>query len=581
MSGQAEEGPGCANLTADPANPSGLDGNNIANRLSVWARRLPGAIAIAEPAGPRQAGGARSYAITTFAELDQESDRIARGLLAWGVKPGMRVVMLVPFGAQFIRLTFALLKAGLTVVLIDPGMGRSHLVRCLQLAEPDGFMAIPKAQIIRMLLRRRFPKSVWNVTVADWWLLGGKSLRQICALGDQHPDIALPTVSREAAAAIIFTTGSTGPPKGVLYTQATFHGQVDLIRQRYQIQAGTRDLACFPLFGLFDNVMGVTTIIPDMDPTRPAEVNPQRLHEAVSQWEIDQAFGSPALWHRVVTWSQQTGKHFPTLRRVLSAGAPVPASMLQRLRQIIHPEAEVFTPYGATEALPLASIESRQVIAETGPAAAKGRGVCVGGRFDSLRWQVIAIDDGPLRSMDQVQVLPNGKIGELMVAGPVVTTTYAVRSDQDAVHKVQDGQIIWHRMGDVGYLDDQDQFWFCGRKAHRVTQGKKTWFTIPCEAVFNQHPVVYRCALVGLGEPGKQEPVIIVEPHADQRPKDREARAALVAELRDLASRNPLTRRITDIRVYPRSLPVDIRHNSKIFRERLRNQLDRIERLEV
>jgi len=549
----------------------GVCGDNVASRLSMWAKRLPGAIAIAEPAGPVQADSARSYNLTTYKELDEQSDRIARGLIRWGVRPGMRIVMLVPFGAMFIRLTFALLKAGVVVVLIDPGMGRKHLVNCLSESEPDGFIGIPKAQAIRTLLRNRFPKARWNVTVGRRWFWGGKTLQWIESYGRdaKNHGIELPDVSLNDDAAIIFTTGSTGPPKGVAYTQGTFNAQVDMIRDRYDIKPGTRDLACFPLFGLYDNVMGATTIIPDMDPTRPADVNPQRLYEAINQWEIDQAFGSPALWHRVVSWCEETGNSFPTLRRVLSAGAPVPAKTLQRLRQFVHPEADICTPYGATEALPLASIESRQVIAETGPAAAKGRGVCVGTRFDGIRWKVIEINDGPIASIEQTTEMSPGKIGELMVNGPVVSRRYAVRQDQNALHKVADGDDIWHRMGDVGYLDENEQFWFCGRKAHRVRNGKKTWYTIPCEAIFNSHPAIYRSALVGRGQPGSQSPVIIVEPHEMQRPKGSVAESELIAQLLDLASRNPLTRRIEDIRIHSGKLPVDIRHNSKIFREQL------------
>ncbi|MGV3485559.1 MAG: AMP-binding protein, partial [Planctomycetaceae bacterium] len=347
----------------------------------------------------------------------------------------------------------------------------------------------------------------------------------------------------------------------------------DRIRDRYDIHPGSRDLACFPLFGLFDNVMGVTTIIPDMDATRPADVNPKRIHEAITQWEIDQAFGSPALWHRVVSWCEETNTTFPSLRRVLSAGAPVPAATLKRLRAVVHPQADILTPYGATEALPIASIESRQVISQTGPAAAKGRGVCVGTRFEDVQWQVIEIDDGPLPSIDRTIPLATGKIGELMVAGPMVTTRYVVRADQNLLHKVADGDVIWHRMGDVGYLDEEDRFWFCGRKAHRVVQGKKTWFTIPCEAVFNAHPAVYRSALIGLGAVGNQTPVIVVEPHPKARPTTSSAQASLVEELRGLALRNPLTQRIVDVRIHPQALPVDIRHNSKIFREKLAREL--------
>ncbi len=544
---------------------------NVASRLSMVAKLAPGAIAIAQPNGPPQPDGIRSYALTTFGNLDQRTDVIARGLVRWGIRPGMRLAMLVPFGAPFIELVFALLKTGASVVLIDPGIGKKHLIGCLSEALPDGFVGIPKAQAIRTLLRKNFPTAKWNVTLGRRWFWGGKTLKQILADGEGST-LELPMVDREDDAAIIFTTGSTGPPKGVLYTHGTFHAQIDRIRQRYDIHRGSRDLACFPLFGLIDAVMGVTTISPDMDPTRPADVNPQRLVEAITQWEIDQAFGSPALWNTVVRWADAGGhqRPFPTLKRVLSAGAPVPAPTLEKLRTLVHPDADIVTPYGATEALPIASIESREVISETGPAAGKGKGTCVGSRFEGVQWKVIEIDDGPIDQISQVIELPTGKIGELMVCGPMVTRRYVVRSDQNRMHKVTDGKRVWHRMGDVGYLDDRDRFWFCGRKAHRVTMKDRTLFTIPCEAIFNAHPLVYRSALVPRGQRPDQTPVILVETEAPVVGREKEQ---LRIELLDLASRNPLTRRIQEIIIRDQPLPVDIRHNSKIFREKLADEI--------
>lgn len=563
----------CVNHDAKPAaNAVG----NVADRLSVVASLTPTGVAIAEPNGPVRDDTTRSYKLTTFAALNDNSTQIAKGLIRWGVQPGMRIVMLVPFGAKFIELTFSLLKAGVSVVLIDPGMGRRHLIQCLSDAKPDGFMAIPKAQGIRALLSGRFPSAKWNVTVGRRWFWGGKTLDQIKQLGFDANDVQLPKRQSSDPAAIIFTTGSTGPPKGVLYTHGTFHAQIDRIRDRYQIRPGSRDLACFPLFGLFDAVMGVTTIIPDMDPTRPADVNPRRLAEAVAQWEIDQAFGSPALWNTVVRWAAENNfaQPFPTLRRILSAGAPVPASTLRQLRRLVHADADIVTPYGATEALPIASIESRQVIAETGPASMKGKGVCVGTRFPDVQWKVIAVDDGPIERIDQVTELPTGKIGELMVSGPMVTHHYVVRDDQNPFHKVQDGDRVWHRMGDVGYLDASDRFWFCGRKGHRVVAGKRTLYTVPIESVFNTHQSVYRSALVGYGERPNQVPVILIEPHQAHWPKSNSQVEQLKTELLDLAARNPLTMRIQDIRIRNKPLPVDIRHNSKIFREQLKREVD-------
>ncbi|MFG0266552.1 MAG: fatty acid CoA ligase family protein [Rhodopirellula sp. JB055] len=560
------------------AGTAGATGN-VASRLSAVARVLPGGIAIAEPSGPAKRDGSdRDFALTTFKTLDERSSQIARGLLASGIEPGMRLVSLVPFGAQFIELVFAMMKAGVVVVLIDPGMDRKHLIGCLQEVNPDGFLGIPKAQAIRTILRSKFPNAKHNITVGRRWFWGGKTLKQIMEMGNQDPMLTLPDVQTHDDAAVIFTTGSTGPPKGVAYTHQTFHAQIDRIRNRYEIRQGSRDLACFPLFGLFDAVMGVTTVIPDMDPIRPADVDPQKLIQAARQWEVDQSFGSPALWKTVTRWCEANavGRPFPTLKRVLSAGAPVPAATLQSLRRFVHEDAKIETPYGATEALPIASIESRVVIAETGPAAAKGKGVCVGSPFEGVHWKVIEIDDGPIASVDEINELPRGKIGELIVSGPMVTKRYVTRADQNALHKVHDesGGTFWHRMGDVGYLDEQNRFWFCGRKAHRIVSTQRTFFTIPCESVFNVDEQVDKCALVGVGGPGQQIPVLVVQP-VDLTIAGDSARAKeLEDKLRERASRNPLTRRIDRFVIRDQPLPVDIRHNSKIFREKLAAELN-------
>ncbi|QEG43507.1 fatty acid CoA ligase family protein [Roseimaritima ulvae] len=544
---------------------------NVARRLSKVARLVPSGIAIAQPEGRPPASGPRSYQAVTFEELDQRTDAIARGLLDWGVQPGMRLAMLVPFGTDFLTLTFGLLKAGVVVVLIDPGMGRRNMIRCLQDASPDGFVAIPQAHAIRSLLRGRFPQARWNVTVGRKWGWGGETLPQIERRG-AAAQCDFPIRQDSDSAAMIFTTGSTGPPKGVHYTHGIFNHQIDLIRSRYKIHAGGRDLACFPLFGLFDAVMGVTTVIPDMDPTRPADVDPRRVVEAVEQWEIDQAFGSPALWNTVAGWCVKQKVRMPTLRRVLSAGAPVPPQTLAMLRSVIHEDAEIFTPYGATESLPIASIESREVLTETAHQSRRGAGTCVGSRFDAIEWKVIEINDQPIATIDEVQPVPAGEIGELMVSGPVVTREYLTRGDQNAFHKVRDGERVWHRVGDVGYLDDAERFWFCGRKSHRVQTAAGTLFTVPCESIINTHQDVYRSALVGLGNAPDQQPLLIVEPYESARPRDKAAEQRLVDELKHLAASQPLTATITDIRIHRGKLPVDIRHNSKIFREQLAAQ---------
>jgi len=537
---------------------------NVATRLTAIATRIPDAIAVAAPGG-RNADGKRQYRLQTFAELDQDSDVLARGLCAIGVGRGMRLVLLVPPSIEFMTLVFALLKSGSTTVLIDPGMGKRNLITCLREVAPDGFVSVPVVQAFRRVLRRWFPKARHNVTVG-WGFMSAVTLDTLRKRG--RPEQALPQTHADDPAAIIFTTGSTGPPKGVLYLHETFDRQVTELQEFYGIQPGEIDLPGFPLFGLFNAAMGVTTVLPDMDPTRPAEVDPRLIVEAIEDWQVTQAFGSPAIWNRVGAYCEQQQMLLPSVQRVLSAGAPVPSHVLARMKAAIHPDGDVHTPYGATEALPVASISASEVLAETSTLTRQGKGVCAGRPFPNIRWRIIATVDGPIEEICQTAELRPGQIGELIVSGPVVTREYVTRLEANRLAKIRDAKGFWHRMGDVGYLDEQNRFWFCGRMAHRVITAVGTMYTICCEAIFNNHRAIYRSALVGVGTPGAQTPVIVAEPWPEELPKSSADRERLVSELRELARGNELTASVQHVLIHP-SLPVDIRHNAKIFREKL------------
>lgn len=538
---------------------------NVAARLPEMARRRPDAPAVVEPLGYDHSGK-RRYRQLSFSQLDEDSDRIARGLRQMGVAAGTRIALLVRPGVDFVSLVFALFKAGAVIILIDPGMGRRNLVRCLEDARPCGFAAIPAAQAVRALLRGRFRQARYNVTVGRRWFWGGPTLAELRSTPREGPELAETRAGDPAA--IIFTTGSTGPPKGVEYTHGNFDAQVEQIRDFYAIQPGEIDIPGFPLFGLFNCAMGVTAVIPDMDPTRPAEVDPGKILEAARDWQATQSFGSPAIWNRVGRYCEANGASLPTLRRVLSAGAPVPVHVLRRMKACIHPAGDIHTPYGATEALPVASIAASEVLAETAAKTDQGAGVCVGRRFSGIQWQVIRAVDGPIPGIGDAEILPEGEIGELIVAGPVVTRRYVTRVEANATGKIADGARLWHRMGDAGYLDDQDRFWFCGRIAHRVRTAAGTKYTIPCEAIFNRHEAVSRSALVGVGEPGRQRPVILLEPLRGKGPRTEEENRRFFEEIRELAASSPLTADIDTFLIHP-SFPVDIRHNVKIFREKL------------
>lgn len=494
----------------------------------------------------------------TFADLGRNSDGYATALYDEGVRQGDRVMLMVRPSMEFVCLTFALFQLGAVVILIDPGMGYKNLLRCIGSVRPDVLIGISKAILFSRLFRAPFGSVRRRLGVGRGMLWGARRLTLPATINSPPRHAA----EDNDLAAIIFTTGSTGPPKGVEYTHGIFHTQLQLIRDYYGIGPGDVDQPGFPLFGLFATALGAQAVIPDMDPTRPAQVDPVKFVRTLQAHQVTYSFGSPAIWNVVSRHCLEQGIVLP-VRKVLMAGAPVSGELVARMQRILPSEAQIFTPYGATESLPVASIEGREIVDQTWPLTRMGLGACVGRALPGIDVRIIESMDGPIESWSEVRVLPPGTIGEIVVRGPVVTRAYAGNGEETRLAKIADNDTFWHRMGDMGYLDAQGRLWFCGRKAHRVRTAQGMRYTICCEAIFNEHPRVRRSALIGLGPWGEQTPVIVVEPVGPVADEQQ-----LFVELRQLALANPLTANIEHFLVH-RSFPVDIRHNAKIFREQL------------
>jgi acyl-coenzyme A synthetase/AMP-(fatty) acid ligase len=410
------------------------------------------------------------------------------------------------------------------------------------------------------------------VTVGRRLGWGGLTLEQVRALGGRpQPVLARPEPGETAA--ILFTSGSTGVAKGVVYTHEIFDAQVELLRTVYGVEPGEVDLPTFPLFGLFGPALGMTVIVPEMDPTRPAEVDPRKIVGAIRAFQVTNLFGSPALVRRVGAHGVTVGARLPSLRRVLCAGAPVPARAVEQFQSLLTNGAQLHTPYGATEALPVTTIAADEVLRETRRGSERGAGICVGRPVPGVEVSIIAISDGATASWHDGLAVPQGEIGEIVVRGPVVARWYYGREESTKLAKIEGaGGGFWHRMGDVGYLDERGRIWFCGRKSQRVVTPRGTLFTIPCEGVFNAHPAVRRSALVGVERKGQAVPVLCVEREPGTAGMTDET---LRVELLALGAANPLTREIETILFHP-AFPVDVRHNAKIFREQLAAWADKV-----
>ncbi len=531
---------------------------NIATTVSEMAARQPEATAVICPWGRR--GGSMTYG-----ELETRISHVAAGLTEAGIGHGVRTALMVPPGLDLFVLAFAVFRAGAVPVLVDPGIGLHHLKACLGNARPEAFIGVPKAHAARVIFGWARDTLRRKVTAGPRLFWGGDTLARIEAIGGDAGGRDIADTTADETAAIVFTSGSTGPPKGVVYTHGNFAAQIEAVRGVLDCGPGDVDLPTFPLFSLFDPALGMTTIIPDMDPTRPAKVDPARIIGPILEHGVTTMFGSPALLDTVGRYGVAHGVELPTLRQVVSAGAPVSPRIMERFLTLMAPGGRILTPYGATEALPVAVNSSDVVLAETRNATEKGAGTCVGRPVHSIELEIIRVEDGPIEPWHEELVLPGGEIGEIVVKGGQVTDAYFNADGHDRLGKIPDGDTVRHRMGDLGYLDEHGRLWFCGRKSQRVVTADRTFFTDPCEGVFDSHPDVFRSALTGAEVNGVTVPVICVEPEPGTTRSDHDR---IRSELLDLGAAFEHTAPIRTV-LFHHGFPVDIRHNVKIGRAAL------------
>ena len=268
--------------------------------------------------------GKRVYTQLTFKQTELLINQYARGFINIGIKKGDRVSLFVRPCLEFMPIIFALYKIGAVVVLIDPGMGREGLLSCIERIAPRALVAIPQAMAATVLFPAKFKSVEIKVTVGNrTWLWGGHRIEDIRS--DDGSSLGETTTTREDEASILFTSGSTGPAKGVRYTHGVFDAQTRQIKQMYDIQAGEIDLPCFPLFGLFSLAMGMTVVVPDMDPTKPAQADPKLLMEAIEDQGVSTLFASPALLKPFVSWCLKHQK-FPQFTAFSLLVHPFPRS---------------------------------------------------------------------------------------------------------------------------------------------------------------------------------------------------------------------------------------------------------------
>ena len=525
---------------------------NVCRFLAEIAKKQPGGAALIQPPVGSDTGKS-----TTFAEYASLVAGASQLLRSKGIRRGTRTLLMVRPGAELIILAFALFQIGAIPIVIDPGMGLKNFRACVLRSKPRALVGILPAVALSWYFAKEFQFLQTRILIGGLFLKHCKNYK----VGQLEPAHANPF----DLAAILFTSGSTGPPKGVCYEHRHFDAQLRIIHDNYGIQHGEVDLPLLPVFALFNPALGMATVVPPIDPSKPAKANPAKIVRALTDNKVTNSFGSPVLWKLIGEYCKSNGTTLPDLRRILMAGTSVPTEILELWTKIA-PNAKIHTPYGATECLPVSSIDAQTLLGETSPLTLQGKGTCLGKTVQGVQASIL-----PPKGDKKTSTESGREIGEIVVSGSVVTESYDQLPSATKSAKIDDDGKIWHRMGDLGYFDEQQRLWFCGRVLERVITQQGPLYTDCCEAIFNQHPKVFRSALIGLGTPGKQIPAIVIEPEKGLFPKTQSDRDALNQELRTLAQSNAVTISIEKF-FFHHAFPVDVRHNAKIHRLTLAKQ---------
>lgn len=519
---------------------------------AVDERAASDQIAVAARAGGR-------LTTISFENFAQRIDRLARGLVEHGIAPGDRVAVMIPPGIDLSVVLYACFRIGAVLVLVDSGLGPRNMSRALAAAHPDHLIGITKALVAARTLR--WPGARIAVTALDGIARRAldvtttmPELEQPGSAGDPFPG---PTGKSEAA--VVFTSGSTGPSKGVVYCHDQLQAQRDLLIELYDIGPEDRLVAAFAPFALYGPALGITSIVPDMDVTKPGTLTAVALADAVVDIDATMVFASPAALQNVVaTAADLTQPQLDALAKVrllMSAGAPVNRVLLRSAADLLG-GADAHTPYGMTEVLPVSDIS----LAELDEIGA-GDGVCVGRPRPEVRVRISALDaEG--EATGELDASP-GVVGEIVIAADHLKERYDRLWYTEFCSSHPRG---WHRTGDAGWFDPSGYLWIGGRIGHVITTDTGPVTPVAIEHAAESVAAVWRCAAVGVGPVGTQVIAVVVELDSSfgrngvaDLDTTRAVRSAVLSA----------TGRTICAALVARTLPVDRRHNSKLDRTRI------------
>lgn len=556
----------------------------ISDRILQIARDDPSRVAMIHarhrPWGPR-------YDRYTYGELSRRAEALAIGLREIGITEGTKCSFMVPPCFDALVLGVALWRVGAITVGIEPhSHGMRRVAKCLAKVGPEVFFGTPEAHVARLAFGWGRKTVKMSVVVGPRRYPGRRTMHSLEERGRARASRILDGLEEPERAAldpadvavVAFTTGSTGEPKPTVLKQRNLAAMMTTVIEHWGLgnDGDVIDMPTFPMFWIIGLSTGGTVVVPPMNFTvkGPGGADPAKLVRTIHDCGVRSMFASPALLTNLSHYANERGLKLGSLQRIVAGGAEVPGPLFAAVKQALPANGEMYSDYGATEALPTTEIDGTTVVGETWPRTEQGAGVCVGPPLPGVELRIVAIDDGAIPSWTAATVLPPGEIGEVVARGPNISEEYFDNPKADADNKIpaEDGGRPWHRLGDTGYLDEQGRLWVCGRRSHRVVTARGTVFPLCCEPVVNAHPSVKRSALVGVPEGGGTVAVLCVQPVEDAEDGAEVDADALTGELRELVDRYEPSRGVDRIVVVER-IPVDRRHNAKIDRPKVAKEL--------
>ena len=522
---------------------------NLAEVVRQTAIKHPNRIAVIEPNG-YNLFGKRKYKKYTYAQLSADVESVAPGLREIGIHEGTKTICMIPPSYEASVLGLALQRVGAFSILIDPGVGYFNVSERLNRLEPEAFVGIPLAFMGRTVFGWG-PRFSAKSVVIDGYFPGAHTLASLKREAPKNPKD--PDVRPDDPAVVLYTTGSTGPAKPTLYLHKNYSKLFEIVHQSWRFDPENQvhvDIAIFPAFFFIALSAGGTMVVPPIKTPRdtPERTNSKAVLEVINDCEVESCFASPVILQKMARYAVKHNIKTPKFKRVIGGGAPITEGVKRDLLEMMGADGQVFSNYGATEALPSTEMSAQEALAETFPLTRKGEGICVGRPFDGVEVRIIKIVDGIITSIEDTETLPQGEIGEILVRSEHISPRYYLDLESTRKNKVPDSTGQWHRLGDSGFIDEKNRLWVCGRVSQRVKAKSGDVFTLKTEFIFNTHPDVQRSGLVGVEYHSETIPVICIQVKKDYHG----TRKSLRKELLELAAQYPATRMIKHILFFDR-----------------------------